>query len=126
AAPQTANAAMATSQRAWRLISAWTHDSRFSNNRGEPRALHLRSAPGSFGELVRSYCGDVPVRAVLSELNRIGAIEISASQVRLKRDLPRKMRHDISSARKVLAAAGDILQQFGAPSTVTPPTHRTT
>lgn len=123
---QSARADAATPQRAWRLISAWTQDPRFLNKRGEPRALCLGCSRKSFSELVRSYCGDVPVRAVLSELSRIGAIEISTSRVHLKKNLPRKMRHDISSVRHVLMAAGDILQQFGARSTACPPRHRTT
>ncbi len=59
--------------RAARVISGWVRDPRFSD-RGRPAALPLESGPSSFSELVREFSGDVPPRAVLDELERVGAV----------------------------------------------------
>lgn len=63
--------------RAARVIQGWTHDRDFSEN-GAPRVLPLEGAQSSFAELVRRYSGDAPPRAVLDELERVGAVERSA------------------------------------------------
>ena len=59
--------------RAVRVIGGWTRDSAFLDARGEPAALPLEG-PTSFSELVRRYSGDVPARAMLDELLRVGAV----------------------------------------------------
>lgn len=60
--------------RAARVISGWVRDPRFSD-RGRPAALVLEDAPNSFSELVREFSGDVPPRAILDELERVGAVK---------------------------------------------------
>jgi hypothetical protein len=59
--------------RAIRVISAWTTDTRFLS-RGRPASLELEGR-NSFSELVRDYSGDMPVQAVLAELLRVGAVQ---------------------------------------------------
>ena len=63
--------------RAARVIAGWTHDREFVEQ-GSPRVLALEGSPASFAELVRRYSGDAPPRAVLDELERVGAVERSS------------------------------------------------
>lgn len=59
--------------RAARVISGWLQDERFTDRHGEPRDLQFDGKSPSFQELVRNYSGDAPARAVLDELERVGA-----------------------------------------------------
>jgi len=59
-----------------RVITGWLNDVRFHDAQGEPASLSIEetsSTPG-FSSLVRDYTSDVPVRALLDELERIGAV----------------------------------------------------
>lgn len=71
--------------RAARVLSGWVRDRRFADNDGDPAVLRTDGeGNGTFGELVRSYSGDAPVRAVLDELVRVGAVElVGKGRVRL-------------------------------------------
>ena len=60
--------------RAARVLTAWTRDPDFTDARGEPRALDTQDTASGFAQLVRRHSGDVPVRAVLDELVRVGAV----------------------------------------------------
>jgi len=61
--------------RAARVVSAWVRESRFTTSDGTPRILPLEGADG-FSELVRLHGGDVPSRAVLDELARLGSVRV--------------------------------------------------
>ncbi len=61
--------------RAARVISGWVHDPRFTDPQGSPAALPLEGDKRSFGELVKSYSGDMTARSVLDELLRVEAVE---------------------------------------------------
>jgi hypothetical protein len=64
---------LARHNRAARVVAGWVRDADF--RAGEtPRALTLDGEDG-FAELVRRYSGDVPPRAVLDELLRVGTVE---------------------------------------------------
>jgi hypothetical protein len=58
-----------------RVISGWVRDRFFWNNQGQPIDLPAEGKGASFNELVKRYGGDVPTRAVLDELLRVGAVE---------------------------------------------------
>jgi hypothetical protein len=60
--------------RAARVVTAWVRDARFHDRDGAPRPLAM-DGPEGFAELVRLHGGDVPVRAVLDELMRVGSIQ---------------------------------------------------
>jgi hypothetical protein len=68
-----------------RVITAWLNDARFRDDAGEPLPLPVEPVPGqvSATDLIREYSNDVPVRALLDELERIGAITRRGDQVRL-------------------------------------------
>lgn len=60
--------------RAARVLSGWTRDPDFHDASGQPRALELQDGPASFAQLVKRHSGDMPVRAVLEELLRVGTV----------------------------------------------------
>lgn len=70
--------------RAARVISGWVRDPDFTDAEGSPLPLSLDGAESSFAVLVRRHSGDMPVRAVLDELLRVGAVErLEDGKVRL-------------------------------------------
>jgi len=67
--------------RAARVVTGWATDARFGGDDGQPRALLPDT---EFAELVRKFSGDMPARAVLDELVRVGAVvRDEAGRVRL-------------------------------------------
>lgn len=60
--------------RAARVITGWVRDKEFHDKAGDPFALPVEGENASFGALVRCYSGDIPVRAMLDELLRVGAV----------------------------------------------------
>ena len=67
------------------LIEGWRADQRYINQRGQPKKLPICGRACSFEQLVRDYIGDVPHRAVLDELRRVGAIRQIGVSVKLLR-----------------------------------------
>lgn len=67
--------------RVGRLLAGWHQDPDFTGPYGLPLELELESRAGSssFRELVRRYSGDMPPKAMLDELNRVGAVTVQAS-----------------------------------------------
>jgi hypothetical protein len=59
--------------RAARVLTGWIRDPDFLNGDGQPRPLDIEGDAG-FAALVRRHSGDVPARAVLDELLRVGAV----------------------------------------------------
>jgi hypothetical protein len=64
----------ATYNRAARVLTGWVRDADFADAAGDPRPLDAEGERG-FAGLVRRYSGDMPVRAVLDELLRVGAVQ---------------------------------------------------
>lgn len=65
--------------RAGRVLAAWARERDFIDAQGRPRLLALQEGAASFAELVRRFSGDMPVRAVLDELERVGAARLTDS-----------------------------------------------
>ena len=61
--------------RAARVIAAWRRERKFLDIDGNPAPLPMTGPDVSFSELVKRFSGDVPVRATLDELIRVGAVE---------------------------------------------------
>jgi len=59
--------------RAARVVAGWVRDADFADENGSPARLAMDGNPG-FGMLVKRYSGDVPARAVLDELLRVGTV----------------------------------------------------
>lgn len=60
--------------RAARVIAGWMRDKRFRNSKGDPAPLHFDQGKHSFSDLVREHSGDIPPRAILDELLRVGTV----------------------------------------------------
>ncbi len=67
--------------RASRVVNAWIRDPRYLDQQGNPKPLPLNAEEASFSELVKSYSGDVPVRALLDELLRINAVRVESDNI---------------------------------------------
>ena len=61
--------------RAARVITGWVRDPDFGDGKGHPHPLRMEAKGTSFTELVKRYSGDMPVRAMLDELLRVGAVK---------------------------------------------------
>lgn len=74
-----------SSNRAARVLTGWTENPMFSDDKDQPRELPLKKGAPSFADLVRMYSGDMPYRVVLDELLRSGAVEVEGGRVRLRK-----------------------------------------
>ena len=61
--------------RAARVVAGWVRDAEFQDASGNPVPLPFDGGDCSFSKLVRRFSGDVPPRAVLDELVRVGVVE---------------------------------------------------
>ena len=61
--------------RAARVIAAWRRESDFLDAEGRPAPLPMVGSGVTFTELAKRFSGDVPARAILDELIRVGAVE---------------------------------------------------
>jgi Family of unknown function (DUF6502) len=68
-------AAAAQHNRAARVVAGWVRDPQFHDDQAQPAALDAEDVDRGFAALVRRYSGDVPTRAVLDELLRVGTVE---------------------------------------------------
>lgn len=60
--------------RAARVIASWRREREFLDHEGWSAALVISGETGSFASLVRRFSGDMPARAILDELERVGAV----------------------------------------------------
>ena len=61
--------------RAARVIGGWLQDPDYTDANGQALELDANGKAPSFRHLVRKYSGDIPARAILDELIRVGAVE---------------------------------------------------
>jgi len=97
--------------RAARVISGWIQDAKFTDKRGNPRDLPLDGPSPTFGDLVRSYSGDAPARAVLDELERVGAImRVADNKVSLMTRAYIPQTDDMEKIAVIGSAVGTLLE----------------
>ena len=74
-----------SSNRAARVLEGWITDPRYRGPNDTPLPLPFRAADGarSFCELVHEYSGDIPPRAVLDELMRVGSCRSINDEIRV-------------------------------------------
>ena len=68
-----------------RVMTGWLQDTDFLDTAGKPARLPLHGNVGSFSALVSRYSGDMPYRAMLQEMARVGAVDVdeASAQVQL-------------------------------------------
>ncbi len=71
--------------RAARVISGWVRDQQYLDASGHPADLPIEGEGPTFSELVKTFSGDMPVRAVLDELLRVDCVSrLENGNIRLK------------------------------------------
>lgn len=81
--PASIDAGVAKHNRAVRVVTGWLQDREFLTSRGQPRILKYGDANDSFNRLVKQHGGDVPPRAMLDELVRVGTVAQDGNRVEL-------------------------------------------
>lgn len=81
--PEDAAPALAKHNRAIRVVTGWLQDREYCDADGEPESLSYGDADASFNKLVKQYGGDVPARAVLDELLRVGTVTQDGNMISL-------------------------------------------
>jgi hypothetical protein len=88
--------------RATRVAFGWRTDKTFLTRSNRPRALLLSRAKGGFSQLVRKYSGDIPARAILVEMVRLGLVKRRRSGlVSLVKQTPTLPRITIEAIRAI-------------------------
>jgi len=101
--------------RATRVAHGWAADLRFSNDQGQPRPLTFSGRHG-FAQLVRKFSGDIPARAMLVEMKRLGMVKHTSDDVvLLVRARPMPARSTIDAIRAI-APWVDLLSASVAPT----------
>jgi len=81
--PSEVNTGVSKHNRAVRVVTGWLQDKQFQNSRGQPAKLVYGDPEDSFNQLVKQYSGDVPARAMLDELVRVGTVSNNNGKVSL-------------------------------------------
>lgn len=81
--PSSVDTGVSKHNRAIRVVTGWLQDSDYSDARKRPRVLVYGNPDDSFNQLVKRYGGDVPARAMLDELTRVGTVERKDNNVKL-------------------------------------------
>lgn len=63
------------------VIRGWCNDRQFTDRAGRPKPLKISGRGSSFATLTRTYAADIPYRAVLEELQMIGAARVAGHAV---------------------------------------------
>lgn len=90
-----------------RVIAGWRTDRKFAHKDGRPKPLRISGSSTSFTSLVKKYGGDVPHRAVLDEMLRIGAVVEGEETVQLQASPRFDHRHDFGFLEPILPALID-------------------
>ena len=97
--------------RAARVVAGWVRDAAFHGSDGQPLVLPFEGAEPTFSTLVRRHGGDVPPRALLDELRRVGTVErMDDGSVKL---LTRAYIPRASDAAKLRILAADVPYLIG-------------
>lgn len=90
-----------------RVIAGWRRDEEFADARGVPATLPFDDGSPSFVDLVKRYGGrDVPGRAVLDELTRVGAVtRLRDGRIRL---VARAYVPAVASAESIAILGSDV------------------
>lgn len=81
--PAEVNTGVSKHNRAVRVVTGWLQDAEFCDSRNRPRVLNYGDTHDSFNQLVKRHGGDVPARAMLDELSRVGTVSHTNGRVKL-------------------------------------------
>jgi hypothetical protein len=81
--PSDVDTGVSKHNRAVRVVTGWLQDADFQDSTGKPKILTYGDADDSFNQLVKRFGGDVPARAMLDELVRVGTVDRQSGSVHL-------------------------------------------
>ncbi|MFT4727014.1 MAG: hypothetical protein ACI9UN_001509 [Granulosicoccus sp.] len=81
--PSDVGTGVSKHNRAVRVVTGWLQDEKFQNSRGQAKPLIYGDPKDSFNQLVKRFGGDVPARAMLDELVRVGTVKNNNGKVSL-------------------------------------------
>ena len=81
--PSDVDTGVSKHNRAVRVVTGWLQDQDFQGARGRPLTLTYGDPQDSFNQLVKRHGGDVPARAMLDELVRVGTVKNNNGKVSL-------------------------------------------
>jgi hypothetical protein len=93
-----------------KVIDGWRTDREFLTKSGRTRPLMISGPRRSFARLVRKYGGDVPHRAVLDELLRVGVVSNCAGNLHLHHPMQLRERNNFAFLSPALPALVDGLR----------------
>src|SRR5271168_973038 len=98
-----------------KILAAWSQDLKYAAANGLPADLRIYGRGPTFEALVKSHGGGIPIRAILDELRRTGAIEVCGPQeirlIRVRQISPQVIRVLGSDARDLLTTILQGLRQ---------------
>ena len=88
--------------RACRVAVGWQTDKVYLDKKGRARPLPFSAARNGFANLVRKYSGDIPARAMLAEMMRLGLVARGkAGTIQLLRNTPALPHSAVSSIEAI-------------------------
>ncbi|MFK7859095.1 MAG: DUF6502 family protein [Granulosicoccus sp.] len=81
--PAEVNTGVSKHNRAVRVVTGWLCDAEFCDSKNRPRVLTYGDPQDSFNQLVKRHGGDVPARAMLDELTRVGTVSHTDGRIKL-------------------------------------------
>jgi hypothetical protein len=89
------------------VIAGWCADKRYVDRNGNPKRLVISGTQTSFALLVKRYAGDVPHRAVLNELIRLGVARQIGQYVEVQNLSALQQRQNFASLAQMMPALVD-------------------
>lgn len=89
------------------VIAGWCADKRYMDRNGDPKRLVISGTKTSFALLVKQYAGDVPHRAVLNELTRLGVARQIGQHVEVQNLSVLRQRQNFASLAYLMPAIVD-------------------
>jgi hypothetical protein len=82
-----------------RILSAWYCDPRYLTADRRPRNLKIFGSGPTFESLVKAHGQGIPIRAILDELERVGAVRLLASSQKILPKMPLAINARITHKR---------------------------
>jgi len=107
--PDAVDTDVAKHNRAVRVVTGWLQDPDFQDDQGRPLALDYGGTVDGFNRLVKRHGGDVPARALLDELERVGTVTREGGRVTLDRQGYQPHRSEEAMLSLFATSAADLL-----------------
>lgn len=95
-----------------RVLSGWHQDAEFIDAQGRPRALPM-SGDASLSTLLNRYSGDLPITAVIAELEHVGAVKRAGGYATVKSRYYMPVTLDEDALARFGSVVHDLLTTIG-------------